>query len=91
MRNMDIHSNLVECKKYSENIIPQIVCILDDHGFQYTVDESMTEIIIPDSDIPRDKIQDLIESSLDIPKIITGMLIQVKEAKKKIFIRLALK
>ena len=88
---MEVHSNLAECKKYSENIIPQIICILDQNLFHYTVDESMSEIIIPDSDTPRDKIQDLIESSLDIPKVITGMLIQVKEAKNKIFIRLVLK
>ncbi|HAU84550.1 MAG TPA: hypothetical protein DCW90_03275 [Lachnospiraceae bacterium] len=88
---MEIHSNLAECKKYSENIIPQIIYILDQNSFHFIVDESMSEIIIPDSDTPRDKIQDLIESSLDIPKVITGMLIQVKEAKNKIFIRLVLK
>ena len=80
----------MECKKYSENIMNEIADALDKENLDYISDSSNTEIVIPNCEMSKDEVQNLIEGSLDIPKIVTAMLIMIKKTEKKnsVFIRL---
>ena len=83
-----LNSDLMECKKYSENIMNDVAAILDQENIEFTSDSSNTELTIHNCEKTRDEIQDLIESSLEIPKMITAMLIMIKKTQNLIFIRL---
>ena len=86
----NLNTDLIECKKYSENIMNEIADVLDKENLDYISDSSNTEIVIPNCEMSKDEVQNLIESSLDIPKIVTAMLIMIKKTEKKnsVFIRL---
>ena len=86
----NLNTDLMECKKYSENIMNEIADVLDKENLDYISDSSNTEIVIPNCEMSKDEVQNLIEDSLDIPKIVTAMLIMIKKTEKKnsVFIRL---
>lgn len=88
---MSIQEELSRCKEYSGKIMDDISDILYSHKYNFEIDDSKSEIIIPDTQDSKDEIETLIESSLTIPKMITGMMVQVKKVKQSVFIRLILK
>ena len=88
---MSIQEELSRCKEYSGKIMDDISDILYSHKYNFEIDDQKSEIIIPDTQDSKDEIETLIESSLTIPKMITGMMVQVKKVKQSVFIRLILK
>ena len=83
-----LDTNLKECKRYVDTIMPDVLKILDYNAIWYIVDSKNTEITINECPMTKDELEILIESSLDIPKIVSSILLKYKEAKGKIFIRL---
>lgn len=79
------------CTPYIDTIMDSVEEILNRNNIHYETEKNNVEILIPDSTKTRDEIQDLIERSLEIPKMITAVLLSIKEAKNTIFIRLQLK
>lgn len=86
--NEDLFSS---CTPYIDTIMDSVEEILNRNNIHYETEKNNVEILIPDSTKTRDEIQDLIERSLEIPKMITAVLLSIKEAKNTIFIRLQLK
>lgn len=88
----NISENLFSsCAPYIDTIMDSVEEILNQNNIHYETEKNNDEILIPGSTKTRDEIQDLIESSLDIPKMIAAVLLSIKEAKNTIFIRLQLK
>lgn len=83
--------SLEECKDYIKNIIPDTMIVLDQASVNYRCCNGNTEIVLSNSEKTVDEIRDLIESSLEIPKIITSMLLDIKTGGANIFIRLRYK
>ena len=79
------------CTPYIDTIMDSVEEILNRNNIHYETEKNNVEILILDSTKTRDEIQDLIERSLEIPKMITAVLLSIKEAKNTIFIRLQLK
>lgn len=79
------------CTPYIDTIMDSVEEILNRNNIHYETEKNNVEILIPDSTKTRNEIQDLIERSLEIPKMITAVLLSIKEAKNTIFIRLQLK
>lgn len=79
------------CKEYADVIMDDVIDILDSKSIVYHVCNNKTEIIIKDSEQTQNEVIDMIECALEIPKIITSMLLDIKAGGPDIFIRLRYK
>lgn len=82
------YASIGDCKEYVDTIMSDVVSVFDQNSIIYQIRNGGSEIFIKGSDRTIDELRNLIESSLEIPKIITSMLLTIKAAGKDIFIRL---
>lgn len=88
--SLDDHgSAIAESKQYVDDIMDKIESLLSSNDISFTINSKRTEIMInrSDSSINKDYIKSLIKKSLDIPKPVLSLLIDVKSTNTDIYIR----
>lgn len=75
-----------DAKKYSKNIMNDIMSLLDKNNIPYTTRSSKTEITITDKKIKKKDINSIIDE-LKIPDYIISILIKITEVNDVIYIR----
>lgn len=88
--SLDDHSSAIaESKQYVDDIMDKIESLLSSNDISFTINSKRTEIMInrSDSSINKDYIKSLIKKSLDIPKPVLSLLIDVKSTNTDIYIR----
>lgn len=85
MCNMKEHYK--ESKNYSDNIMKDVTKVLDKKKINYETKSNCTEVTIKNSSQSKDKIFNLLAKSIDIPKMVILLLIDVVEVGNTIYIR----
>lgn len=82
------YAKIGDCEEYADSIICNVISVLDRNSVYYQILSGGSELFLKNSDRTTDEIRNLIENSLEIPKIVTSMLLTIKSVEKGIFIRL---
>lgn len=77
-----------DCKRYISTIMEQIVNVLEDNSIAFTIDKSMTEIKVENSD--KKTIYKLI-LSLPIPSPVIYFSLDISQIKENVYIRKKIK
>ena len=82
--------DVIEKYQYKiKDIMNEIESILMDGGLEFTSNSKKTELVV--SSESREHIQNLIQTSLSLPSIVTDILISIKESKGRVYIRQRIK
>lgn len=77
-----------DCRQYISTIMEQIINVLEDNSIAFTIDKSMTEIKIENSD--KKTIHKLI-LSLPIPSPVIYFSLDISQIKENVYIRKKIK
>lgn len=86
---------IYENRKIINNILPEVENVLDKKKIEYSTNRKETEIVIytekSKNKISIDDIRSHLYKSLEIPRMVLDILLDVRKSKKHIYIRLRIK